>query len=206
MDLQIIQSKIFEVRGCKVMLDVDLAQLYCTETSQLKRAVRRNMERFPEDFMFQLTQEEANSLISIGVCQIGTPLYNFSAYTPFAFTEQGVAMLSSVLRNEIAVKVNISIMRAFVAVRQYILSSNIQSKEIEELRERMKELETQNEKTLKIITNLGEETLGAVNDLSEDVRKEIDNIYIALTELAENKPKVKQRRPIGFITHENKNL
>jgi len=206
MDLQIIQSKIFEVRGCKVMLDVDLAQLYCTETSQLKRAVRRNMERFPEDFMFQLTQEEANSLISIGVCQIGTPLYNFSAYTPFAFTEQGVAMLSSVLRNEIAVKVNISIMRAFVAVRQYILSSNIQSKEIEELRERMKELETQNEKTLKIITNLGEETLGAVNDLSEDVRKEIDNIYIALTELAENKPKVKQRRPIGFITHENENL
>ena len=206
MDLQIIQSKIFEVRGCKVMLDVDLAQLYCTETSQLKRAVRRNMERFPEDFMFQLTQEEANSLISIGVCQIGTPLYNFSAYTPFAFTEQGVAMLSSVLRNEIAVKVNISIMRAFVAVRQYILSSNIQSKEIEELRERMKELETQNEKTLKIITNLGEETLGAVNDLREDVRKEIDNIYIALTELAENKPKVKQRRPIGFITHENENL
>ena len=206
MDLQIIQSKIFEVRGCKVMLDVDLAQLYCTETSQLKRAVRRNMERFPEDFMFQLTQEEANSLISIGVCQIGTPLYNFSAYTPFAFTEQGVAMLSSVLRNEIAVKVNISIMRAFVAVRQYILSSNIQSKEIEELRERMKELETQNEKTLKIITNLGEETLGAVNDLSEDVRKEIDNIYIALTELAENKPIVKQRRPIGFITHENENL
>ena len=206
MDVQVIQSKIFELRGCKVMLDVDLAQLYCTETSQLKRAVRRNMERFPEDFMFQLTQEEANSLISIGVCQIGTPLYNFSAYTPFAFTEQGVAMLSSVLRNEIAVKVNISIMRAFVAVRQYILSSNIQSKEIEELRERMKELETQNEKTLKIITNLGEETLGAVNDLREDVRKEIDNIYIALTELAENKPKVKQRRPIGFITHENENL
>jgi len=206
MDLQIIQSKIFEIRGCKVMLDVDLAQLYCTETRLLKRAVRRNMERFPEDFMFQLTQEEANSLISIGVSQIGTPRYNFSAYTPFAFTEQGVAMLSSVLRNEIAVKVNISIMRAFVAVRQYVLSSNIQSKEIEDLRERMKELEMQNEKTLRIITNLGEETLGAVNDLSEDVRKEIDNIYIALTELAENKPKVKQRRPIGFIQHENENI
>lgn len=160
MDLQIIQSKIFEVRGCKVMLDVDLAQLYCTETSQLKRAVRRNMERFPEDFMFQLTQEEANSLISIGVCQIGTPLYNFSAYTPFAFTEQGVAMLSSVLRNEIAVKVNISIMRAFVAVRQYILSSNIQSKEIEELRERMKELETQNEKNVENNNQFGRRNIG----------------------------------------------
>ncbi|MDO9153546.1 MAG: ORF6N domain-containing protein, partial [Paludibacter sp.] len=124
MDLQVIQSKIYEIRGCKVMLDVDLAQLYFTETRLLKRAVRRNMDRFPDDFMFQLTQIEVNNLIPIGVSQIGTPQYNFSAFMPFAFTEQGVAMLSSVLRNEIAVKVNISIMRAFVAVRQYILTSN----------------------------------------------------------------------------------
>jgi hypothetical protein len=203
MDLQVIQSKIFEIRGCKVMLDVDLAQLYCTETSQLKRAVRRNMERFPYDFMFQLTQNEANNLISIGVCQTGTPQYNFSAYMPFAFTEQGVAMLSSVLRNEIAVKVNISIMRAFVAVRQYILASNVQSKEIEELRQRIKDLEIQGEKTLKVIANLDEEMLGSINDVSEDMRNEIDGIYIALTELAENKPKEKQHRAIGFINHDN---
>ena len=203
MELQVIQSKIFVIRGCKVMLDVDLAQLYCTETRLLKRAVRRNMERFPDDFMFQLTQAEANNLISIGVSQIGTPLYNFSAYTPFAFTEQGVAMLSSVLRNEVAVKVNISIMRAFVAVRQYILSSNIQSKEIDELRQRIKELEIQGEKTLKIIKNLGEEMLGSINDVSEDMRNEIDSIYLALTELGENKPNNKKRRPIGFINHEN---
>ena len=203
MDLHLIQSKIFEIRGCKVMLDVDLAQLYCTETRLLKRAVRRNMDRFPEDFMFQLTQVEANNLIPIGVSQIGTPLYNFSAYTPFAFTEQGVAMLSSVLRNEVAVKVNISIMRAFVAVRQYILSSNIQSKEIDELRQRIKELEIQGEKTLKIIKNLGEEMLGSINDVSEDMRNEIDSIYLALTELGENKPNNKKRRPIGFINHEN---
>ena len=203
MELQVIQSKIFEIRGCKVMLDVDLAQLYCTETRLLKRAVRRNMDRFPDDFMFQLTQAEANNLISIGVSQIGTPLYNFSAYTPFAFTEQGVAMLSSVLRNEIAVKVNISIMRAFVAVRQYILSSNVQSKEIDELRQRIKELEIQGEKTLKVIKNLGEEMLESINDVSEDMRNEIDSIYLALTELGENKPNDKKRRPIGFINHEN---
>lgn len=205
MDLQVIQSKIFEIRGCKVMLDVDLAQLYCTETRLLKRAVRRNMDRFPDDFMFQLTQIEAKNLTYTGVSQIGTPLYNFSAYMPFAFTEQGVAMLSSVLRNEIAVKVNISIMRAFVAVRQYILSSNVQSKEIEDLRQQIKELEIQGEKTLKVIANINEETLGSINDLSEDIRNEIDCIYIALTELAENKPKEKQRRPIGFINHEKNN-
>lgn len=202
MELQIIQSKIFEIRGYKVILDVDLAQLYCTETSQLKRAVRRNMDRFPDDFMFQLTQDEANYLTSIGVCQFGTPLYNFSAYTPFAFTEQGVAMLSSVLRNEIAVKVNISIMRAFVAVRQYILTSEVQSKEIKELRGRIEELEMQGKKTLKVISDLGEEMLESINDISEDMRSEIDSIYIALTELAEKKPTEKPRKPIGFINHD----
>lgn len=202
MDLHLIQTKIFEIRGSKVILDVDLAQLYCTETSLLKRAVRRNMDRFPDDFMFQLTQTEANDLTSIGVCQTGTPQYNFSAYMPFAFTEQGVAMLSSVLRNEIAVKVNISIMRAFVAVRQYILTSNVQSKEIEELRQRIKEQENQSEKTLNVIANLGEELLGAINDTSEDLRHKIDGIYLALTELAENKPVNKQHKPIGFINYD----
>ncbi len=205
MDLQVIQSKIFEIRGCKVMLDVDLAQLYCTETSQLKRAVRRNMDRFPDDFMFQLTQTEANNLITIGVCQIGTPQYNFSAYMPFAFTEQGVAMLSSVLRNEIAVKVNISIMRAFVAVRQYILSSNVQSKEIEELRQRIRELEIQGENTLKVIANIGEDTLESINDLSEDIRNEIDGVYLALTELSDKKSMEKKRNPIGFLIHDKQN-
>lgn len=203
MDLQLIKSRIHEIRGCKVMLDVDLAELYCTETSQLKRAVRRNLERFPDDFMFQLTQKEANNLISIGVCQIGTPQYNFSAFMPFAFTEQGVAMLSSVLRNDIAIKVNISIMRAFVTVRQYILASDVQTKEIEDLRNRLKEVEIQGEKTLRIIKDLSEETLSSMNDLSEDIRNEIDCIYLALTELTENKPKEKPRKPIGYIIHEN---
>ena len=84
MELQIIQNKIYEIRGQQVMLDFDLAELYVTETRLLKRAVRRNIERFPEDFMFELTKEEANALLSIRVSQNGTPQYNFSAYTPFA--------------------------------------------------------------------------------------------------------------------------
>lgn len=201
MELQLIQSKIFEIRGCKVILDFDLAELYCTETRLLKRAVRRNLDRFPVDFMFQLTTKEANLLLSSRVSQTGTPQYNFSAYPPIAFTEQGVAMLSSVLRNEIAIKVNISIMRAFIAVRQYVLTSEVQSKEIDDLRNRIRELEVQGEKTLRIITNLGEETLSSINDLSEDFRNELDGIYLALTELAENKPKEKTIKPIGFIIH-----
>jgi len=111
-------------------------------------------------------------------------------------------MLSSVLHNDIAKKVNISIMRAFVAIRQYVLSSKVQSKEIEDLRNRIKELEVQGEKTLKIINNLGEETLGSINDLSEDVRNEIDNIYIALTELADKNSNKKTIHPIGLIIHD----
>ena len=143
MELQVIQSKIYEIRGNKVMLDFDLAKLYGTETSLLKRAVRRNMERFPEDFMFQLTKEEANELYINGVFQAGTPQYNFSAYAPFAFTEQGVAMLSSVLRSPIAVKVNINIMRAFVSVRQFVLTNESYTKEIEDLKQRIEELDHQ---------------------------------------------------------------
>ncbi len=122
MELQIIQNKIYEIRGQKVMLDFDLAELYGTETRLLKRAVRRNMERFPDDFMFELTNEEANCLLSNRVSQIGIPQYNFSAYTPFAFTEQGVAMLSSVLHSTVAIKVNINIMRAFVMIRTLALT------------------------------------------------------------------------------------
>ena len=187
MELQVIQSKIYEIRGSKVMLDFDLAKLYSTETSLLKRAVRRNMERFPEDFMFQLTKEEANNLYSSGVFQTGIPQYNFSAYAPFAFTEQGVAMLSSVLRSSIAVKVNINIMRAFVSVRQFVLTNESNTKEIEYLKHRIEELEHQGVKAFAMIERLGEETLETINDLSEDNRKEFDNVYLALTQLADKR-------------------
>ena len=134
MDLQIIQNKIFEVRGCRVMLDYHLAELYQVETRALKQAVKRNIERFPGDFMFVLTQEEANLLLSIGVSQnVIPPAYNFGVAMPMAFTEQGVAMLSSVLRSKVAIEVNISIMRAFVLMRQMAIGYEELSRRIEEL-------------------------------------------------------------------------
>lgn len=134
MDLQIIQNKIFEVRGCRVMLDYHLAELYQVETRALKQAVKRNIERFPSDFMFVLTQEEANLLLSIGVSQnVIPPDYNFGVAMPMAFTEQGVAMLSSVLRSKVAIEVNISIMRAFVLMRQMAIGYEELSRRIEEL-------------------------------------------------------------------------
>ena len=131
MDLQIIQSKIYEIRGCRVMLDSDLAALYQVETKALKQAVKRNIDRFPDDFMFQLTKEEMESLRSQVMTleketgdetnlrsQTVTSRWGGSRYQNFVFTEQGVAMISSVLRSDTAVKVNISIMRAFVLMRQ----------------------------------------------------------------------------------------
>ena len=134
MDLQIIQNKIFEVRSCRVMLDYHLAELYQVETRALKQAVKRNIERFPGDFMFVLTQEEANLLLSIGVSQnVIPPAYNFGVAMPMAFTEQGVAMLSSVLRSKVAIEVNISIMRAFVLMSQMAIGYEELSRRIEEL-------------------------------------------------------------------------
>lgn len=134
MDLQIIQNKIFEVRGCRVMLDYHLAELYQVETRALKQAVKRNIERFPSDFMFVLSKDEANLLLSIGVSQnVIPPAYNFGVAMPMAFTEQGVAMLSSVLRSKVAIEVNISIMRAFVLMRQMAIGYEELLKRIEEL-------------------------------------------------------------------------
>lgn len=117
MELQVIQDKIFEIRGKRVMLDFDLAELYQVETKNLKRAVKRNLERFPSDFMFELTADEWKILR----CNFGTSNQGGIRYMPFAFTEQGIAQLSSVLNSPLAIQVNISIIRAFVALRQYAL-------------------------------------------------------------------------------------
>ena len=187
-DVEVIQHKIYEIRGVRVMLDFELAELYETTTSLLKRAVRRNIDRFPPDFMFELTKNEANKLLSNGVFQFGTPKYNFSAYSPFAFTEQGVAMLSSVLKSETAVKVNISIIRAFVQMRQFILQNKEILQSIDELRQRVKQLELS-----------GEETLTSINDLSEDTHREMDDIYIALAEMANMKKELDKPNRIGFV-------
>lgn len=133
MDLLVIQNKVFTIRGCKVMLDFDLAELYEIETRTLKQAVRRNIERFPDDFMFELTSDELASLRSqIVILKKGRGSH--VKYLPFAFTEQGVAMLSSVLNSYKAIQVNITIMRAFVNIRQHYLDSK-------ELRDRIEKLE-----------------------------------------------------------------
>lgn len=136
----IIENKIYEIRGQKVMLDFDLAEMYEVETKRLKEQVRRNIERFPEDFMFRLTNSEVNSLIVSMRSQNATLLDNWFRYAPFAFTEQGVAMLSGILRSPKAIEVNINIMRAFVRMRQYLLS-HAPKQELEELRKRIEYLE-----------------------------------------------------------------
>ena len=133
MQLQVIQNKIYNIRGQKVMLDFDLAQLYQVETRVLKQAVRRNIERFPSDFMFQLTKEEYNSLRSQIVTLDEKGRGKHSKYLPFAFTEQGVSMLSSVLRSDVAIEISISIVRAFVQLRQLALSHSEISQKLNEI-------------------------------------------------------------------------
>ncbi len=115
MELQIIQQKIYEIRGLRVMLDADLAELYGVETKRLKEAVRRNIERFPADFMFELTDAEFKILRT----QFATSSWGGSRHPPFAFTEHGVAMLSGVLHSPKAIETNIAIIRAFIALRHY---------------------------------------------------------------------------------------
>ena len=115
--LTVIQSKIYELRGQKVMLDFDLAEMYGMETKRLKESVKRNIKRFPSDFMFELSKEEFESLRS----QFATSnKRGGTRYMPYAFTEPGVAMLSSVLNSDVAIEININIMRAFIAVRQML--------------------------------------------------------------------------------------
>ena len=133
MELAHIKDRIHEVRGIKVMLDMDLARIYEVETRVLKQAVRRNIDRFPGDFMFELTENEMQNLVS----QFVIPTLNhFGGASPFAFTEQGVAMLSSVLKSKKAVQMNISIMRAFVHMRQWALSHEELAMQLRDLEKR----------------------------------------------------------------------
>lgn len=158
MELQTIQSKIYEIRGQKVILDFDLAELYQSDTRSLNQAVKRNIKRFPLDFMFQLTTDEWSVLMS----QFVTSSWGGTRKRPFAFTEQGVAMLSGLLKSDIAIEVNISIMRAFVAMRQYLLNS-APSSQLKELKERIEALE----------------------DITEENEEKFDEIYLALAQLAQ---------------------
>lgn len=184
-ELQIIRSKIYEIRGQKVMLDFDLAAMYGVETRALKRAVRRNLSRFEgEDFMFELTKDEL-SRYQIGTLNSGRG-HNFK-YMPFAFTELGVAMLSSVLRSEVAIEINRGIMRAFVAVRQMI-STDCPVDRLSALEMNFNELKQELE-----------EVFADYNDINENTRAQLDAINTTLAELQAS-PKSIPRRPVGFIS------
>lgn len=162
MELQIIQNKILGIRGQYVMLDFDLAEMYQTETKILNQSVKRNIVRFPSDFMFQLTENEFDSLRS----QFVTSKKGGIRRPPYAFTELGVAMLSSVLRSSVAIDINIQIMRAFVEIRKLIigyedLAQKIQQLEIEtnlqfsEIYHALTELASQKEKEQKPFNPVG---------------------------------------------------
>ena len=188
-----IQNRIYQIRGRRVMLDFDLAELYQVETKALKQTVRRNSERFPEDFMFEISESEYNSLIISLRSQIVTSNQRGGRrYMPFAFTEHGVIMLASLLRSELAVQTSIRITRAFIAMRNYIMSTKLIEAELFELREKLTRLERDNE-----------DNLEAINDLSEDMRQEIDNIYKAIAALsikASSPDRCAPRQKIGFKT------
>lgn len=130
------QTLIYDLRGYKVMLDFDLAALYGVETKRLKEQVKRNLSRFPEDFMLELSREEFNNLRP----QIATSSWGGTRYLPMAFTEQGVAMLSSVLNSEKAIQVNIEIMRAFAKYRTLLIESRDLRKEIQSLGEKLNQI------------------------------------------------------------------
>lgn len=161
----IISSKIYLIRKQKVMLDKDLSELYAVETKQLKRQVRRNLERFPEDFMFELSQQEFDNLRS----QFGTSSWGGSRYLPMAFTEQGVAMLSSVLNSPTAIKVNIQIIRVFTKIREMLTDTLSMKLEIEEIKKKLSN-HTQN----------------------------IELVFNYLDELIDKKEKTEPRKKIGY--------
>ena len=184
-ELQVIQNKIYEIRGYTVMLDRDLAELYNIETKVLKQAVKRNMKRFEgEDFMFELTKEEL-SRSQIVTLNKGRG-ENFK-YLPFAFTELGVAMLSSVLKSDIAIEINRGIMRAFVLIRQFPIQSKendftLLQNEVKELKEYI------------------EEAFADYNDINDDTRMQLELINQTLAELQSKKNLIDKPRPkIGFV-------
>jgi hypothetical protein len=156
--VQEINSKIYEVRGLKVMLDSDLAKLYQVETKVLNQAVKRNIERFPEDFMLLLTDGEEKSLrsqfVTLEIGEEKSMRGKHRKYNSFVFTEHGIAMLSSVLRSDIAIEVNIQIMRTFTAIRKYALTHDELAKRLEELEAKVEKGEQVDRQILDVLTQL----------------------------------------------------
>lgn len=189
MELQPIQNKIYEIRGQRVMLAFDLAALYQVETRALKQAVRRNLERFPEDFMFELSQGEYNSLkdkLRSQIVMLETDgRGKYPKYAPFAFTEQGVAMLSAVLRSPIAVQTSIAIMRAFVAIRQMLM--NPPADRVAELQGEMLKLK-----------EYVEDVFTDQNDINEDTLMQLELVGQTLAELQVRNKFGEPQRPAGY--------
>ena len=183
-----IHNKIFNVRGYNVMLDFDLAEIYQVETKSLNLSVKRNIKRFPYDFMFQLTEDEWYNLRF----QIETSKRGGRRYLPYAFTEQGVAMLSGLLNSDIAIEMNIKIMRTFVYVRQILyIQPNDRTSELEKQVRQLKEYI--------------EEVFADYNDINEDTRIQFELINQALAELqTEKKFLNRPHNPIGYKIPEKK--
>ena len=190
-EVQVIQNKIYEIRGQRVMIDRDLAELYQVTTGNLNKAVKRNIRRFPPDFMFQLTKGEFERLKSDLIFQNGTSSWGGTRKLPYAFTEQGLAMLSGILNSDIAIDVNISIMRAFVAIRRMAAALPSAAADVIQLRKDFEELK------LDI-----EDILADQNDINEDTRVQLELINESLAALQSTPPQ-KPRRPIGFVIPED---
>ena len=187
--LLIIENKIYELRGVKVMFDFDLAEMYGMETKVLKQAVRRNIKRFEgDDFMFEVSLEE---LSRSQIVTLNKGRGQNVKYKPFAFTELGVAMLSSVLNSEIAIEVNRNIMRTFTSIRNLILNSP--KDELSGLKQ-----------DLKVLQEQIEEMFADQNDINEDTRIQLDLINEALAEL-QTKSINNKRNEIGYIATLNRN-
>jgi hypothetical protein len=163
MEIELIKNSILEVRGKKVILDFELAKMYQVETRSLKQAVRRNIERFPTDFMFELTEDEMKNLTS----QFVTSSWGGTRHQSFAFTEQGVAMLSSVLKSKKAIHMNISIMRAFVFMRQWALTHQELSKRLDALEQQYGQKFSDIEQVLNYLIQKDQKTI------QQGARKEI---------------------------------
>ena len=191
MEPSIIQDKIYEIRGVKVMLDFDLAEMYGIETKVLKQSVRRNLKRFEgDDFMFVLTRDEVSRSQFV---TLNKGRGSNIKYLPFAFTELGVAMLSSVLNSDTAIEINRNIMRAFVFVRQLILNPPIDKVGV-----------LQNE--FIALKEYIEEVFEDYNDINEDTRMQLELINETLAELQSKNKIVQPRKPIGFHAAGNRNV
>ena len=191
-----IKSKIFEVRGRRVMIDSDLASMYGVETKNLKRAVRNNIERFPDDFMFELTKQEYDSL-RCNFFTIKNGRGQHSKYLPYAFTQEGIAMLSGLLRTPIAIQVNINIMRVIFQLRQALIRVNDTDLQLEQIHKELQQMKVDFDETLRDQNEINE-MLGKEQDFISD-QIELINDAIARLQIEFNEKKKESKcKPIGF--------